>query len=207
MSTLLLRLEGPLQAWGVGPRLDLRQSAPWPTKSGVVGLLREAMGLPWEARADSLAQLPLAVAVLRPGRRLVDLQTVQGVVAAEKDELKNKLTLREYLADAAFLAALEGPEELMQKAQAALLNPAQEIFLGRRGCLPSPPVALPEGLSPLPLLEALQSELKRRGRQQAQLVLEAPVGQGRMIHDVPVGRFFERRFAPRFVREETWRLS
>ena len=205
--TLLLQLEGPLQAWGIGPRLDLRQSAPWPTKSGVLGLLREAMGLPWEAPAEPLAGLPLAVAVLRPGRRLVDLQTAQGVIAAEKDDIKNKLTLREYLADAAFLAALEGPEALLREAQAALLNPAREIFLGRRGCLPSPPVALPEGLSPLPLVEALQSELKRQGREQARLVLEAPVGQGRMVHDVPVGRFSERRFAPRFVREETWKLS
>ena len=45
MNTLFLRLEGPLQAWGLRARWGERDTADAPTKSGVLGLLGCAMGL------------------------------------------------------------------------------------------------------------------------------------------------------------------
>ena len=45
MSTLLLRLAGPMQAWGADSRFDIRKTNREPTKSGVIGLLAAALGL------------------------------------------------------------------------------------------------------------------------------------------------------------------
>ena len=42
---LILRLEGPLQAWGSDSKWDRRDTEAFPTKSGVVGLLGCALGL------------------------------------------------------------------------------------------------------------------------------------------------------------------
>jgi len=39
MSTLLLRLAAPLQAWGINSKFDIRKTEREPSKSGVVGLL------------------------------------------------------------------------------------------------------------------------------------------------------------------------
>ena len=44
MSTLLLRLAAPLQAWGINSKFDIRKTEREPSKSGVVGLLAAALG-------------------------------------------------------------------------------------------------------------------------------------------------------------------
>ena len=45
-NTLFLRLEGPLQAWGVQEsKFVVRRTAEAPTKSGVIGLLCAALGV------------------------------------------------------------------------------------------------------------------------------------------------------------------
>jgi CRISPR system Cascade subunit CasD len=43
MSTLLLRLAAPIQAWGVD-KFERRGTERIPTKSGVIGLLAAALG-------------------------------------------------------------------------------------------------------------------------------------------------------------------
>jgi CRISPR system Cascade subunit CasD len=45
MNTLFLRLEGPLQSWGIRSRWVERDTTAAPTKSGVLGLLGCALGL------------------------------------------------------------------------------------------------------------------------------------------------------------------
>ena len=199
--TLLLLLEGPLQAWGVGPRLDFRDTAPLPTKSGVVGLLANALGRRREDSVEDLARLRMGVAVLRQGRLLVDLQTAKGVARVDGGT-KDKLTRRRYLQDARFLVGLEGERGVLERAQEALKDPARPLYLGRRGCLPSPPPYLPDGLVPLPLEEALRARLGAMGlRRPVPLVLE---GEGEeVVWDVPVD-FLSRATAPRRVRREVW---
>lgn len=44
MGTLLLKLAGPLQAWGVESKFDERRTLNFPTKSGVIGMVAAALG-------------------------------------------------------------------------------------------------------------------------------------------------------------------
>lgn len=44
-TILLLRLEAPLQSYGERAKWDFRDSAYFPTKSGVIGIIACAMGL------------------------------------------------------------------------------------------------------------------------------------------------------------------
>ena len=50
MKTLLLWLEAPLQSWGAGSRYGRRDTLPFPTRSGILGLLCCAMGRGGEQR-------------------------------------------------------------------------------------------------------------------------------------------------------------
>ncbi len=200
--TLLLLLEGPLQAWGVGPRMEFRETSPYPTKSGVVGLLANALGRKRTDPIEDLARLRMGVAVLRPGRLLVDLHAVLDV-ATVGGGTKNKLTRRRYLMDASFLVGLEGERETLARLQEALAAPAHPLYLGRRGCLPSPPPYLPDGLVPLPLEEALGKKLREmRLSRPVPLFLEGGEG-GEAVLDTPVD-FDSRALAPRWVRRALW---
>jgi CRISPR system Cascade subunit CasD len=80
MHTLFLRLEGPLQAWGLRARWGQRDTATAPTKSGVIGLLGCALGL--RRDDDGLrvlsSDLRMGVRVDRPGTLLHDYHTTGG---------------------------------------------------------------------------------------------------------------------------------
>ena len=54
MAVLLLRLAGPMQAWGVKSRFTVRATELAPTKSGVVGMLASAVG---RRRTDPIEDL------------------------------------------------------------------------------------------------------------------------------------------------------
>ncbi|MFF4991540.1 type I-E CRISPR-associated protein Cas5/CasD [Streptosporangium saharense] len=87
-STLLIRLAGPLQAWGTASRFLQRDTDPErPTKSGVVGLLAAADGHHREAHDTDhpdalplavLAELRFGVRADRPGVLISDYHTVGG---------------------------------------------------------------------------------------------------------------------------------
>jgi len=80
MNTLCLRLEGPLQSWGLRAQWSLRDTASAPTKSGVVALLGAALGL--RRDAPELRQLcdalRMGVRVDLPGTLLRDYHTTGG---------------------------------------------------------------------------------------------------------------------------------
>ncbi len=57
MSTLLLRLAGPMQSWGVQSRFTIRGTGLEPSKSGVIGLVCAALGRPNDAIAFSIPVL------------------------------------------------------------------------------------------------------------------------------------------------------
>ena len=63
MSVLYMQLEGPLQSWGDRSKFWRRDTQPFPTRSGVTGLLFCAMGLsgPQRDRLEVLAQFPFEV--------------------------------------------------------------------------------------------------------------------------------------------------
>ena len=50
MSTLLLRLAGPMQSWGTDSKFDVRRTQREPSKSGVIGLVAAALGIPRQDR-------------------------------------------------------------------------------------------------------------------------------------------------------------
>ncbi|MFF4652597.1 type I-E CRISPR-associated protein Cas5/CasD [Streptomyces sp. NPDC001380] len=140
MSVLALQLAGPLQSWGASARFARRSTENAPTKSGVVGLLAAALGLDRDddTRLAELAALRFGVRIDQPGTRIRDFQTARHFDTGEAMPLSE----RYYLADAVFVAAVEGPAPLVDRLHAALRAPAYLPYLGRRSCPPSRPVDL-----------------------------------------------------------------
>ena len=138
MSVLLLRLAGPLQAWGDSSRFVRRTTRTEPTKSGVVGLLAAALGRSREEPVDDLAQLELGVRADQPGTLLRDFQTERSLDGSKVMPLSQ----RYYLQDAAFLVALGGPRDLLVELDAALRMPCWPLYLGRRSCPATLPITL-----------------------------------------------------------------
>ena len=152
MSTLALRLAGPMQSWGVASRFAWRTTASAPTKSGVLGLLAAALG--WERDADlsSLTALRFGVRADQPGVRIRDFQTAHH----GDTDTSMPLSYRFYLADAVFLAAVEGDDELIHTLHEAIRQPHFLPYLGRRSCPPSQPINL--GIRTTGLVDVLRQE-------------------------------------------------
>jgi CRISPR system Cascade subunit CasD len=155
---LLLRLTAPLQSWGEPSPFNQRDTATFPTRSGVIGLLSAALGRPRTADIDDLAELSLTVRVDRPGVPTRDLHTVGGGLPARETvttaegkkrsgDTTTLLSHRVYLADAAFTVALTVPgdttaTELLDQYAQALRTPQWPPYLGRRSCPPEGPLLL-----------------------------------------------------------------
>ncbi|MER7122419.1 type I-E CRISPR-associated protein Cas5/CasD [Streptomyces goshikiensis] len=163
---LLLRLTGPMQSWGEHSHYTDRDTAAFPTRSGVIGLLAAALGRHRGESIADLTRLSLTVRADRPGVRLRDLHTVGGglpakatVTTAEgkkrSGETTTLLTHRHYLVDAAFTIALTTPHtpnttpaeradthDLLTRCQNALRFPQWPLYLGRRSCPPEGPLLL-----------------------------------------------------------------
>ena len=157
---LILRLDGPMQAWGTHTFEDFRPSNLYPTRSGLLGLLAACLGI---ERSDHARQAALAAsvefsvrvdtAVERPDRKqpmektgvkLPDFHTVMD--ARKVDGKVNKFPVvsrREYLFDAAFTVAIgsknDAPVALAAIAD-ALRRPLYTPTLGRRACPPTRPL-------------------------------------------------------------------
>lgn len=132
MPTLLMRLSGPLQSWGVDSRFVNRSTTSSPTKSGVIGILAAAEGRSREESVADLVDLRFGVRTDQVGSVLRDFQT-------EIDWRTNKakpLTNRYYLQDYRFIAGVEGPREVLEGLDRALRNPVFPLYLGRRSCPP-----------------------------------------------------------------------
>jgi len=149
MSTLLMRLAAPLQSWGADAKFDRRGTERIPTKSGVIGLVGAALGRRRDESIDDLTGLRFGVRIEQEGALLRDYHTAKG----EKPYITN----RHYLADAVFLAGLEGSNDLLREIEYALMYPAFPLFLGRRSCPPEGQVLLGIRYGKT-LMEALREE-------------------------------------------------
>ena len=129
MSTLLMRLAGPLQAWGLDSKYDRRNTERAPTKSGVIGLIASALGRRRNEKIEDLQALRFGVRIDHEGKLLRDYHTAKSKKSAY-------VTQRYYLADAVFLAGLEGEENILKSIASALRHPHYPLFLGRRSCPP-----------------------------------------------------------------------
>ncbi len=205
MATILLQCVAPLQSWGTQSEYIVRDTGREPSKSGVIGLLCAAMGIP---RSDNetlaqLGKLKMGVRVDREGRILRDYHTIfeQKVVS-----------YRYYLSDAMFLIGLQGELDWLQKIQSALKHPCWHLFLGRKSCVPSRPPYLSQGLSEKPLLQALteypwlgQNRREYESLESMRLVYEDNEKGNKFHRDHPVSfarnqrHFHPRRTATDFI--------
>ena len=152
MTVLLLRIAGPLQAWGVRSRFTVRSTELAPTRSGIIGMVAAAVGRRRTDPIEDLLALRFGVRKDQPGRIIRDFHTARTLDGKESMPLSN----RYYLADAVFLAGIEGDRPLLEGIDEALQHPAFPLYLGRRSCPPTHPVAL--GLREATLLDALRAE-------------------------------------------------
>ncbi|WP_030144821.1 type I-E CRISPR-associated protein Cas5/CasD [Spirillospora albida] len=137
-SVLTLRLAGPLQAWGASARFARRTTEPAPTKSGVIGLLAAALGRQRSDDVSDLAALRFGVRVDQRGVPVRDYQTAHHFETGRSMPVSERF----YLADAVFVAAVEGDDDLIRRLDRALQNPVYLPYLGRRSCPPSQRIEL-----------------------------------------------------------------
>lgn len=218
MSVLLLRLASLMQSWGTQSRFTHRDTAREPSKSGVVGLLCAAMGIPRDdtARIGELAALPMAVRVDKEGTLQRDFQTAGGGswpgrrygvwLAKGGVDGRTVTSERYYLADADFIVGIQGDGDLLRKVHGALERPVWPLFLGRMAFPPAFPVWLADGLKEGDLISVLSSYPWVRpeaGVQRLRLVVECEPGEGQPRLDVPQSFQPARRsYVMRYVRNE-----
>lgn len=204
VHTLLIPLIGPMQSWGSRSQFSERDTHREPTKSGVVGLVCAALGRPRYSPLEDLRALRFGVRVDQPGHPERDYHTAQ-----RRPSEQPTLSTRHYLADARFLAGLEGEDSgLLEQIEAALHDPKWTLSLGRKSFpLAVPPllprhwggslrlgVGLEAALASEPWLSLLSSE---RAPDAATLWLEHP-GGGLIQSDDPLSFQYRRRaYAPR----------
>lgn len=163
MGTLLLRLVGPMQSWGVQSDFTHRDTGFEPSKSGVIGMICAALGKPRDENDPNnigkpplaaLAELRMGVRVDREGLVMRDWHTALDVYKADgksppypKHPKFTTTSERYYLADAAFLVGLESKNaDLLRQIEERLRRPVWMLFLGRKAFVPGMPVWLKDGL-------------------------------------------------------------
>jgi CRISPR system Cascade subunit CasD len=164
MEFILLRLEGPLVAFG-GEAVDARGViADFPAASMITGLLANALGYRRSDREQLQRlqdRLVFAARIDREGERITDFQTAElsqndlGWTTRGRPErraggvqtyIAPHIRRRDYDSDKSVTIALrlEAPDEspTLQECAAALAQPARPLFVGRKPCLPSLPILL-----------------------------------------------------------------
>ncbi|TAJ86616.1 type I-E CRISPR-associated protein Cas5/CasD [bacterium] len=156
---LALWLDAPLQSWGFESVFERRHTAMFPTKSGVLGLVLAAMGVPKgsDREHETLEAFtePGMVCVLIPRRhgrhknqplpvrRLTDYHTVLDFQRADTSKARKDDTVqswRDYLMDARFGVLLPGKRDKVEETARRLIDPIWGIWLGRKSCPPATPL-------------------------------------------------------------------
>jgi CRISPR system Cascade subunit CasD len=144
---LILKLQGPMQAWGRESFEGLRPSELFPGRSALLGLLAACLGI---ERTDQKQQQALAASVWfavrvdQQGQKMTDYHTVKN---AREDYrgLKSHDTIqtwREYWQDACYTVAVwstDNADITLADIAKAVKHPLYTPVLGRRSC----PIARP----------------------------------------------------------------
>lgn len=169
---LILRLDGPMQAWGAHTFEDFRPSNLFPTRSGLLGLLGACLGIDrsdhvgleqlaqsveFTVRADRSVRRPdIEQLISKAAVKLPDYHTVLDARKVDGSSNKNAVeSRREYLFDAAFTVAIgekQNAQVTLSAVADALLRPCFTPVLGRRSC----PITRP--LLDGPLVEAIDAK-------------------------------------------------
>ena len=152
---LIFSLVAPMGAFGDLAGHEWRGSYRWPGRSAILGLIGAALGIKRENHTEqvALSAWRMAISVLSDGTVLNDFHTVQTVptagikrphtrrdaVSALRPSDNGLITRREYMSDCAFGVALWGGE--ISPLIDALKQPAFVLYLGRKSCPLSAPLA------------------------------------------------------------------
>lgn len=154
---IVLWLEGPLQSWGHDSKFGVRETLPFPTKSGVLGMMLAALGKggPQRDLLNRLSPLPHQVISYCSSIKMTDYQMIgsgysskgwQSLLIPRKRDGGfsvgggSKILYKQYLQDARFAVAVAVPDDLCAEIADALCMPVWPICLGRKNCVPSSPV-------------------------------------------------------------------
>ncbi|MEE8584982.1 MAG: type I-E CRISPR-associated protein Cas5/CasD, partial [Acidobacteriota bacterium] len=145
---LILHLQGPMQSWGGHTFETYRNTMPFPTRSGLVGLLGACLGIErrdhpgLQALNDSFRfAARLDGRGTDAGARTVKIEDFHTILEArdEKDRPRPHaiLSRREYLCDASFTVSLQAAAQAafsLEQLAGAVQRPRYTPFLGRRCC-------------------------------------------------------------------------
>ncbi|WP_276861539.1 type I-E CRISPR-associated protein Cas5/CasD [Anaerococcus tetradius] len=136
MKTILLKLSGPMQAFGTSSNFETRYTDYYPSKSAIVGMLAASLGYRRDdCRIEKINEIDFAVRVDQKPNLIRDYQIAQkyktnGTIA------RNYVTNRYYLEDGIFIVAIGARDELIEELYEALNRPYFQVFMGRRSCPP-----------------------------------------------------------------------
>ncbi|MDD4867995.1 MAG: type I-E CRISPR-associated protein Cas5/CasD [Mycobacterium sp.] len=143
-GTLVLRIAGPLQSWGLTGQFTRRDTHTQPTKSGIIGMVAACLGRERGADISDLVTLQLGVRADQPGALLADYHTISrtdgSTMPTASGAKKKDITAeswRWYLTDAVFLVTLTGDRKLLDGISHAVDRPVYAPTLGRRSCPPT----------------------------------------------------------------------
>ena len=136
MKTLLLKFSGPMQSWGTSSHYETRQTDPYPSKSGVIGMIAASMGYrrDEDEKMKRLNDVNFAVRIDQKGKLLRDYH-----IAAKYSKRgileRNYVTQRYYLEDAVFVVALSSDNDaFIEEIKSNIEKPYFQPYLGRRSC-------------------------------------------------------------------------
>lgn len=169
-DTAAFRLAGPTQSWGTPSHFDHKNTLPYPTLSGILGLLRAAHGIPRTAPSNEWAwmfNLGIAIRIDQPGHIRTDYHTInprQKILADDEPLARfentaqiplgngspwkvggtgsTKLTTRDYVHDAVYTLLITGPTPEITTLLDTVDNPTWTLSLGRKACVTGFPLTL-----------------------------------------------------------------
>lgn len=142
MATLALRIDAPMQSWGVRSKFVSRDTATEPTKSGIVGLLAAACGIKRgeQERIEDIATLRMGVRVDQEGLVERDFHVTENVPNTHNRNHRTVVSDRYYLAGAVFLVALEGDSAFLHHLAESVHRPVWPLYFGRKAFVPAHPL-------------------------------------------------------------------
>ena len=166
MSTLVVRLHGPLQSYGEASKFKSRGTLRYPSYAALLGMCRAALGIGRSApreESEFLFDLRMAIRLDKTNPVLVDYQTVNPADPskygdAQVSNIERRIEVvansrnlpyvmkKSYLQDSEFMWFIEGDDAAIHQLENALMRPTWQLSLGRKACLPDWPMVL--GVTP-----------------------------------------------------------
>lgn len=213
---LMIRLEGPMQSWGLRASFDIRFSETMPTKSGVIGLLAAAKGVQRNDKKSlaDLSSMKMMAVCVKEGSVFTDYHTVGAGHRDKQKQLpkvaggfKTAVTHRQYLSGYGFIVVLKGNNKMVQSCIEALHNPVYPVFLGRRSCPPSKPLYMGAYNNSKEVQKTLEHHLHQNGLKSlkdCRVICDVDSG-GVLEYDVPID-YDKRKFGSRMISQDitTW---